>query len=183
MTNNVRLFDTYGILYIGEHEFFFDIEDLHIIQSRTSWYVDKGGYLASCYYYAGAQRIVRFHRIVMHASKGQYVDHRNRKRNDNRKYNLRCCCYAENNRNRGLCITNTSGYTGVSFDKRRNRWTASITFNSKKLFIGRFERKEDAIAARLQKEAELFKDFAPQIALINTLDWSTYNGNLYHQSA
>lgn len=168
MTNNVQLFDTYGILYIGTTEFYFDVEDLCIIQSRN-WYVDKGGYLTSCYYYAGSQCIVRFHRIVMQATPGQYVDHRNRKRNDNRKQNLRCCLYEENNRNRGLYATNKSGCSGVSFDKRRNKWTASITYNSKKLFIGRFERKEDAIAARLIREAELFQEFAPQI------DWSVYH--------
>lgn len=169
MANNVKLFDTYGVLYIGMAEFLFDIEDLHIIQSRTSWYVDKGGYLTSSYYYAGIRRIVRFHRIVMHAAPDEYVDHKNRKRYDNRKNNLRCCSYAENNRNRGLRSTNRSGIIGVSFDKRRNKWAASITFNNKKIFIGRFESKEDAILARLQKEIELFGEFAPQQALINSL--------------
>ena len=168
MANNVKLFDTYGVLYIGVAEFFFDIEDLPIIQSRTNWYVDKGGYLTSSYYYAGIRRIVRFHRIVMHAGPDQYVDHKNRKRYDNRKNNLRCCSYAENNRNRGLRSTNQSGITGVSFDKRRNKWTASITFNNKKLFIGRFESKEAAISARLKKEIDLFGDFAPQQALYFT---------------
>ena len=101
MANNVRLLDAYGILYIGTSEFYFDIEDLYIVQSRTNWYVDKGGYLTSSYYYAGVRRIVRFHRIVMHAGPNQYVDHKNRNRYDNRKSNLRCCTYAENNRNRG----------------------------------------------------------------------------------
>lgn len=171
MSNNVKLFDTYGILYLGSDEFFFDIEDLCIIQSR-SWYVDKGGYLTSSYYYAGSLRIVRFHRIVMHASANQYVDHRNRKRYDNRKENLRCCSYAENNRNRGLYSTNKSGIAGVSFDKRRSKWTASITYNSKKIFIGRFEEKENAILARLQAEIKLFKEFAPQKDLMKTLQVS-----------
>ncbi|MGO5114894.1 hypothetical protein ACTQ33_07655 [Candidatus Avoscillospira sp. LCP25S3_F1] len=169
MANNVKLFDTYGVLYIGVAEFFFDIEDLPIIQSRTNWYVDKGGYLTSSYYYAGIRRIVRFHRIVMHAGPDQYVDHKNRKRYDNRKNNLRCCSYAENNRNRGLRSTNSSGVIGVSFDKRRKKWTASITFNSRKIFIGRFENKEDAIMAHLKKEIELFGEFAPQQALTNSL--------------
>lgn len=69
-------------------------------------------------------------------------------------------------RNRGLLSTNKSGITGVHYDKQRNKWTASITYNCKKLFIGRFELKEDAIRARLFKEIELFKDFAPQKALL-----------------
>lgn len=169
MANNVRLFETYGVLYIGVFEFLFDIEDLCIVQSRTNWYVDKGGYLTSSYYYAGARRIVRFHRIVMHAGPNQYVDHRNRKRYDNRKSNLRCCTYVENNRNRGLCSTNTSGIIGVSYDRKRKKWTASITLNRKKIFIGRFESKESATMARLKKELELFGEFAPQRSLIDSL--------------
>lgn len=176
MANCIELFDTYGILYIGSSEFLFDIEDLPIIQSRTNWYVDKDGYLASRYCYAGYYRIVRFHRIVMHAKSGQYVDHRNRKRNDNRKRNLKCCCFAENNRNRGLYATNKSGCAGVFFDKERNKWTANIMFNGKRLYLGRFETKEQAISARHNKEVELR-------TTQNTSDWSLYNGNLHYQSA
>lgn len=103
------------------------------------------------------------------AGPNQYVDHKNRNRYDNRKSNLRCCTYAENNRNRGLCATNKSGVIGVHFDKKRNKWTASITLNGKKIFIGRFENKEAAIQARLQKEHELFGEFAPQQMLIYSL--------------
>ena len=55
----VELFDTYGILHIDMSMFYFDLEDLAVIQSR-SWYVDKGGYLTSRYYYMGQMRIVRF---------------------------------------------------------------------------------------------------------------------------
>jgi hypothetical protein len=47
----VKLFDTYGVFYIDNHEFLFDIEDLPIINSRN-WYVDKDGYLASSYMFA-----------------------------------------------------------------------------------------------------------------------------------
>lgn len=157
----VELLDTFGILQIGKSMFYFDLEDLPVIQSRR-WYVDKGGYLTSSYYYMGKLRIVRFHRIVTHAQPGQRVDHKNRNRADNRKQNLRCCSLSENNRNRGLYSTNTSGVTGVSFDKRRKRWAASITYNGKRIFIGRFHSKEDAIAARFNAEIHLFREFSPQ---------------------
>lgn len=156
----VELLDTYGILRIGSSVFCFDLEDLPVIQSRR-WYVGKNGYLTSSYYYMGKRRIVRFHRIVAHARPGQRVDHKNRNRTDNRKQNLRCCSLAENNRNRGLYSTNTSGVAGVSFDKQRKRWVASITYNGKKKFIGRFYNKEDAITARLNTEIHLFGEFSP----------------------
>ena len=105
----------------------------------------------------------------MQAKPGQFVDHINKNRADNRKHNLRCCRRAENDRNRGTYSTNTSGVTGVYFDKRRNKWVASISFDKKRTFIGRFATKEDAIQARLEKEAELFKEFAPQRALMEGL--------------
>ena len=81
----------------------------------------------------------------MHAKPGEIVDHINRKRFDNRKKNLRVCQYSENDRNRGLYSTNKSGVSGVHFDKRRSKWVAAITYNRKKIFIGRFISKDDAI--------------------------------------
>ena len=157
----IELLNTYGILHIGSSNFLFDLDDLPIIESRH-WYVDKDGYLTSSYYYLGALRIVRFHRIVAHPKPGQRVDHRNKNRADNRKQNLRCCSFSENNRNRGLYSTNTSGIAGVSFDKCRKRWVARISYNGKRKFIGRFYNKEDAIAARLDTEIRLFGEFSPQ---------------------
>lgn len=65
----VELFDTYGVLHIGTAVFYFDLEDLVLIQSRN-WYADKDGYLTSSYYYLGQLRIVRFHRVVAHAKRG-----------------------------------------------------------------------------------------------------------------
>lgn len=164
----IKILNDYGILYLDNVEFYFDIEDLPLIKSR-SWYRDKDGYLVSCYYYAGRRRFVRFHRIVMNAQEDEIVDHINHKRADNRKRNLRVCKRAENDRNRGLYATNTSGISGVHFDTKRNKWIASITYNRRRIFIGRFSHKEEAIRARLLKEAELFKDFAPQRALLEGL--------------
>lgn len=62
----------------------------------------------------------------------------------------------------GLYSTNTSGVTGVFYDKEREKWVASITYDHKRKLLGRFTSKDDAIKARLDKEAELFKEFAPQ---------------------
>lgn len=164
----VEILDAYGVLHIGQSEFLFDIEDLVLIESR-SWYQDKDGYLVSSYFFNGRRRFVRFHRIVIKAKEGQFVDHINKNRADNRKQNLRCCNRAENDRNRSPYSTNTSGVSGVCFDRQRGKWVASISYNKKRLFIGRFTNKEDAIRARLEKETELFKEFAPQRALLEEL--------------
>ncbi len=164
----IKLLSSYGILRLDTDEFFFDLEDLPLIESR-SWYRDKDGYLVSCYFFNGRRRFVRFHRIVMKAKPGQFIDHINKDRADNRKCNLRCCRRAENDRNRGIYATNTSGVTGVYFDKQRNKWVASISYDKKRTLIGRFTSKEEAVRARLEKEIELFKEFAPQRALMEGL--------------
>lgn len=166
--NDIQMLDTHGVLYLGAFPFLFDVEDLPIIESHI-WYRDKDGYLVSCYNYNGQRRFVRFHRIVMHAQPKQFVDHINHDRADNRKQNLRLCSRSENTRNRGLYSTNTSGIAGVFYDKQRDKWVASITYNNKKMLLGRFTDKDDAVKARLEKEVKLFKAFSPQGLLSETM--------------
>lgn len=163
----VELSASHGILHLGTSEYLFDLEDLHLIESRN-WYPDKDGYLVCGYYYFGRYQVSRFHRIVMHAKAGEIVDHINKNRKDNRKRNLRRCAFTENDRNRGLYSTNTSGVTGVFFDKECGMWLANISYNGRRVYIGRYKHKEDAIMARLKKEVELFGEYAPQRALYET---------------
>lgn len=113
--NQIELLGVYGVLHVGISEFLFDLDELPLIESRI-WYEDKDGYLVSCYYFNGKRRFVRFHRIVIDAKPGQFVDHISKNRVNNRKCNLRCCKRSENDRNRGKYSTNTSGMTGVYFD-------------------------------------------------------------------
>lgn len=58
--------------------------------------------------------------------------------------------------NTRLCKNNTSGRTGVSWDKSRNRWCASIMKNFKKIHLGRFENFDDAVKAREQGELKYY---------------------------
>src|SRR5271166_1238189 len=45
-----------------------------------------------------------------------------------------------------------SGYTGVYWQKSRNKWAANITIKSKTIHLGRFNSLEDAISARKKAE-------------------------------
>lgn len=56
-----------------------------------------------------------------------------------------------------LQSNNTSGKTGVMWDKSRNSWVSKITLKNKVYFLGRFKNKEDAIAVRKEAEEKLFK--------------------------
>ena len=66
----------------------------------------------------------------------------------------------------GIYSSNKSGVAGVYYDKQRRKWVANISYNRKRVFLGRFELKEDAVAARLAKEKELFKEYSPQIPVV-----------------
>lgn len=55
--------------------------------------------------------------------------------------------------------TNTSGVTGVYWDKSRSLWSAEIMFKKKKYHLGRYADKEIAIKARKKAEEEIFGNF------------------------
>ncbi|EAH2854777.1 AP2 domain-containing protein, partial [Listeria monocytogenes] len=58
---------------------------------------------------------------------------------------------------RKISTRNKSGIKGVRWNESRKKWEASITFQRKYHFIGRFVKKEDAIKARLEAEEKYFK--------------------------
>lgn len=52
---------------------------------------------------------------------------------------------------------NTSGVTGVTWDSSRGKWTAQIVFQGRRIYLGRYANKEEAIAARKEAEEKYFK--------------------------
>lgn len=99
------------------------------------------------------------HRFILDAPKDMVVDHISRDISDNRRENLRICNHRENLLNskseRGI-----SSYKGVQFNKRHNKWTASITFMGKTFRIGTFTDEIEAAKAYDKKAKELFGEFA-----------------------
>lgn len=55
--------------------------------------------------------------------------------------------------------SNTSGATGVIWDKDRCKWVAIITFQKKIYRLGRYNSKEEAIEVRQKAEEKLHKEF------------------------
>jgi hypothetical protein len=87
------------------------------------------------------------------------VDHEDGNGLNNKIKNLRLATTPENGRNRRLQKTNTSGITGVHWNKRRKKWEAHIKVNFKKKWLGYFVNKEDAIQARKEAEKKYFGEF------------------------
>jgi hypothetical protein len=88
------------------------------------------------------------------------VDHINRVTTDTRRVNLRFATKPENMRNHGVRSDNTSGVSGVSWDKRDQCWRAYIGANGKQIHLGCFAIREEAEAARLAAEAKYHGAFA-----------------------
>lgn len=66
----------------------------------------------------------------------EQVDHINRLKDDNRWENLRCVNSSENCWNRGLYKNSTSGYTGVCWNKKENKWQVLCRSSGKQVFLG-----------------------------------------------
>lgn len=59
--------------------------------------------------------------------------------------------------NKTIAKNNKSGIKGVSWDKTRFKWVAQIQFKGKTIFLGRFDKLEDAIIAREEAEEKYFE--------------------------
>ncbi len=107
-----------------------------------------------------AYALLYLHRVLLEAKDGEYIDHINGDRLDNRKDNLRKCSMSENLMNRGKQKNNSSGYKGVSLDKSRNKWQAQIQKNGKNISLGRFYTREDAARAYDKAAVEFHQEFS-----------------------
>ena len=137
-------------LATGE-EVLVDAEDFERV-SQHKWQIHPKGYAKG--------RLQYMHRFIMNAPKNMQIDHINDNKLDNRKSNLRLCTNAQNQMSKGLQSNNTSGYRGVYWDKKHNRWGSIIKFNQKQIRLGFYDDVKEAARVYDSKAKELFKDFA-----------------------
>ena len=81
--------------------------------------------------------------------KGFEIDHINGDKLDNRIENLRLATHRQNSQNhkKRRDGETTSKFVGVSWDKQRNRWRASVKVSGKAYYIGLFDSEEEASGA------------------------------------
>lgn len=96
------------------------------------------------------------HRLILSVPKDKDVDHNNRIRNCNIKSNLTIVTKKENNQNHSIYKNNTSGVTGVSFDKNIGQWRSYINIDKKRIYGGLFNNIDDAINSRNALEKRYF---------------------------
>jgi hypothetical protein len=128
-----------------EHTSFVKIGD-------TAGFHDSRGYIIVSF----QGKSIKAHRFIYYCyykELPEFIDHKDRIRNNNKILNLRKSTKKENAHNIGISSKNTSGIQGVRYHKTRKKWLATININKKQTHLGLFKTIEEAAKAR--KEAEL----------------------------
>lgn len=90
----------------------------------------------------GEYPIINLAQVAL-AKYGKMIDHKDGDPFKNLASNLRLCNYSQNNSNRAF--KNSVGFRGVT--KSRGRYKAQISLNNRRIFLGRFNTKEEAAHA------------------------------------
>ena len=134
-------------------------QDLALAKSRR-WHANPTykGFLR--YYAAGSINGITtyFHRLVLNAAHGEYVDHINSDSLDNRRENLRLCTSSQNVAHRLNGRPNSTGYRGVHVC--RGKWVAAIKAKGIKHRAGTFQTALDAAIAYDHLALHHFGEFA-----------------------
>lgn len=115
--------------------------------------IDQTGYRGVKIY----NQTIHAHRIIWCWAHGDWpgcIDHINGNPLDNRICNLRSVTRQMNQRNQRMHKSNTSGRTGVSWNKVSAKWVASIKMNDRSHYLGSFDLFWDAVRAREAAEAK-----------------------------
>ncbi len=148
-----------------------DDEDYPILSMR-SWYAWESNPKTGPIWYAvrdayplgtvrGRAVFVRMHRVILGAKPGEKVDHKDGNGLDNRKHNLRLCTDQQNARNSMKArVPRSSLFKGVSWNKWKKRWSASICLDYKVKLLGMFQEEQDAARAYDNAAMMYFGEFA-----------------------
>lgn len=159
-------------------EYTISCEDIIKVSNKKWSYNKSRGYIRS------TTGEVELHRYIMDEPTDMCVDHKDRNKLNYTRDNLRICTHRENSINKGIIPTNTSGVTGVYWVKDKNKWQSKLECNKKRITLGSFTNKTDAIKARLTAENEYFGEFAPQRHLfeeygVKITEFKCVDGNEY----
>lgn len=159
--NRYEKMNTYYIGYTDKNEaFYFDECNFDLIK-QYKWHITSDGYVES---YSKNRSRTLMHCLVMDVSSNDdcFVDHilGNKTRNDNRIYNLRIVTKSQNNMNRDVGKNNKSGFIGVCWDKKQEKWRAYIDANKKRFELGFYDYLEKAVQVRKLAEKMFHGDYS-----------------------
>lgn len=132
------------------------VDDEDVARVRDiKWYGRRDGLTMYAVSWCGAG----VHRLILGASKGELVDHRNGDGLDNRRSNLRLATKRQNSQN-GKKIRGKVKLKGVTYRSDKDVYRARITVNGKTLHLGDFGTAEEAGGAYDRAAVLHFGEFA-----------------------
>ena len=146
-----------------------DPEDFERL-SQYKWHCTNYGYAARKIpkgLRKGSEQSIMMHRELCPVPDGMWVDHINRKRNDNRRANLRPVTRQQNcwnsRQNRRKSKTQ---YIGIHFNKNRRKWQVQLTVNGRQRGFGYYA--DETEAAKAYDEAA--RKYRGEFAVLNFPD-------------
>lgn len=167
--NEYDIIDGVGHIYLRNYkneriaETIVDAEELDRLLVYK-WRLGTWGY---CDAVIDGRNIMMQRFILGEYDKDKIPDHINRNPLDNRRCNLRIVDKSMNAINCGVRPNNKSGVTGVSWSNAAKLWRAYINSQGKRIELGYFKNKEDAIIARLNAENKYYPSCQPQIDIFS----------------
>lgn len=131
--------------------------------ASLNWSVASHGYVNRR---NGKHHVYLLHRVVLERIIGrplihsEIADHVDQNKLNNQRSNLRLASHSLNHANQGLQKNNTSGYRGVSFSMRSNRWSARIKVNQNQINLGTYKTPDEAAEAYNNAAIKYFGGFA-----------------------
>jgi hypothetical protein len=145
---------------LENHEAIVDLIDSDLLENN--WHILRDTY--ACRHNKG--KYLYMHRVIMERVLGrelkshEQVDHIDNSGLNNSRSNLRLANQKQNARNSKIKTTNQSGFKGVSWSKKSQKWQAHIKVNYKSIYLGMYDAPEDAHAAYCEAAKKHFGEFA-----------------------
>ena len=135
-----------------------DDEDYEIL-SQYRWRLSMKGYAERTGIKKGetARSTILMHREILKARHGMWVDHINRDKLDNKKKNLQLVTPSQNRMN---SVGRTNTLKGVSWNKTKKNWLASIRLEGRTIYLGSFSNQKDAALTYDKAAKKLFGKYA-----------------------
>tara|TARA_R110000796_G_scaffold4218_8_gene16048 strand:- start:189 stop:677 length:489 start_codon:yes stop_codon:yes gene_type:complete len=108
------------------------------------------------------RKLYQAHRLVFlmhHGHLPRFIDHIDNDPRNNRIENLRPATNGQNQWNQAIASHNTSGFKGVSWNKRKKKWYARVYKDDKCHFGGYHENAEEANEAAIALREKLHGEF------------------------
>ena len=117
---------------------------------RPSKGLDAYGYIQLGY----RKKMYKAHRLIWAIVYGEFpkgqIDHINGNRSDNLLCNLRVVTQQQNLYNKQIHKNNSSGFTGVCWNKKCSKWQSSISVKGSNIYLGVFDCPEEAHLAYIK---------------------------------